>query len=104
MRSVADLLRVDAETYDRKAADYAEPNDPFKNFREAEQFRAACLRGREPSCEVASSLTLIGLKLSRLKNIGVYNQAKNESVLDTLGDLRVYLAILEAQLRKELVA
>ena len=98
MSAVADILRNDAITYERKAADYA-PVDPWENFRTSATF-AGRLAGTNVS-HIESCLMLIGLKISRLQTLGLFGAAKNESVLDTVGDLRVYLAILEAMLREQ---
>ena len=94
-RTVPELLRADAELYERKAADYASSANPWENFRSAARF-AGRLAGKELDERDACAL-LIGVKISRLETLGRREPA-NEGVADTLRDLRVYAAILESML------
>lgn len=97
--SVPEILKTDAETYARKAADYApEVTDPWENFSFSSMFMARVGRGVEDGSPILATLVLIGVKISRMMTLGVMGKAKNEALKDTLQDLRVYLAILEAQL------
>lgn len=107
MSKVPEILRGDADTYEAKASDYApDPNDPFENFSFAGRFADRLTRDQfavtlRPATrqQVAACCVLVGVKISRLMTLGLFGAAKNESVLDTIRDLRVYLAILEAMLR-----
>ena len=107
MSTVPELLRGDADTYEAKAKDYApDPNDPFENFSFAGRFAERLVDGvlqttmsRDRLNRVCACCVLIGVKVSRLMTLGLFRPAKNEGVLDTIRDLRVYLAILEAMLR-----
>lgn len=107
MSTVPELLRGDADTYEAKAKDYApDPNDPFENFSFAGRFAERLVDGalqttasRDRLNQVYACCVLIGVKVSRLMTLGLFRPAKNEGVLDTIRDLRVYLAILEAMLR-----
>jgi hypothetical protein len=96
--NVLDLLRSDVLTYARKAADYAPGADPFENFRFAATFAARVCRGLPDTDPRRAAATLIGVKISRLMSLGIAGEAQNEGVRDTLADLRVYAAILEALL------
>lgn len=108
MSTVPELLRGDADTYEAKAEDYApDPNDPFENFTFAGQFAGRLVDGAaltttspEWRRRIVACCVLIGVKISRLMTLGLFRTAKNEGVLDTIRDLRVYLAILEAMLRE----
>lgn len=76
------------ETCSSKNKDYAN-EDALSNFRESAEFA-----GVTPA---QSALVLIGTKISRIKNLlrkgGVAN---NESLQDSLKDLRVYTMLYEA--------
>lgn len=97
---VAELLEADAELYARKAADYApDAGDPFENFRSSSSF-ASRVGGREVR-PVDAALVLMGVKISRLQTVGASGKARNEGFRDTLRDLRVYAAIVEALLEEE---
>ncbi len=98
MSRVSEILTADAEIYDRKAADYAPGSDPWENFRASAAFMAAVCRGLPEDDLKRATVLLIGVKISRLMTLGLVGKAKNESIKDTLRDLRVYTAILEAQL------
>ena len=96
--SVADALRKAADTYEKKAADYApDPGDPFENFRYAAEFALRVGHRISPADPRYTTLTLIGVKLSRLRTVGIDGKASNEALVDTLEDLMVYLAILKEQ-------
>ena len=107
MSKVSEILRGDADTYEAKASDYApDPSDPFENFTFSGWFADRLTRDQfavtlwpTTRRQVAACCVLIGVKISRLMTLGLFGAAKNESVLDTIRDLRVYLAILEAMLR-----
>lgn len=111
MSTVPELLRSDADTYEAKAKDYApDPNDPFENFSFAGRFAERLVDGvlqttmsRDKLNQVCACCVLIGVKVSRLMTLGLFRPAKNEGVLDTIRDLRVYLAILEAMLRGDAI-
>ena len=96
--NVLEILRGDALTYARKAADYAPNADPNENFRTAATFAARVCRGFPETDPRRAVATLIGVKISRLMTLGLARDAQNESVKDSLADLRVYAAILEALL------
>lgn len=93
---VAEILQADAALYERKAKDYApDPEKPYENFTSAAAF-ASRFRPLRP---VDVVLVMVGTKLSRLATVGLQpGAATNEPVIDTLRDLRVYLAILQAML------
>lgn len=96
--AVAKLLHGDAFTYTRKAADYApDPTDPWENFTFAADVAARICRGLPGDDKRRATALLIGLKVSRLMTVGLAGKASNEAITDTLGDLRVYAAILQAQ-------
>ena|ERR1035438_3813569 len=99
MPSVLEILRSDALTYSRKAADYTiQGSDPFENFRFSASFAARVCRGLPETDPRRAVATLIGVKISRLMTLGLAREAQNEGVIDTLSDLRVYCAILEGLL------
>ena len=112
MSKVSEILRGDADTYEAKASDYApDPNDPFENFSFAGRFAGRLVDGvfqtttsRDRLDQVYACCVLIGVKVSRLMTLGLFRPAKNEGVLDTIRDLRVYLAILEAMLRGDAIS
>lgn len=96
--AVAKLLHGDAFTYTRKAADYApDPADPWENFTFASHVAARICNGLADDDKRRATALLIGLKVSRLMTVGLAGKASNEKIDDTLGDLRVYAAILQAQ-------
>lgn len=96
--AVAKLLHGDAFTYTRKAADYApDPADPWENFTFASAVAARICKGLADDDKRRATALLIGLKVSRLMTVGLAGKASNEAIDDTLGDLRVYAAILQAQ-------
>ena len=97
MSAVAEIFRSDAAVYDRKAADYAPGGDPWENFNFAAAFASRVCEGLAPDDLRRATVVLIGIKLSRLMTLGLVGPAKNEAITDTLKDLRVYAAILEAQ-------
>jgi len=97
--TVPDLLRADAEVYERKAADYAPGSDPHENFRFASQFAARLCESLGEDDVRRATAVLIGVKISRLQTLGLGRKARNEGIIDTLSDLRVYLGILEDQHR-----
>ena len=96
--TVPELLRADADVYERKAADYAPNADPWENFRFAATFAARVCAGLPEDDPRRACALLIGVKLSRLQTLGLCRPAANEGVRDTLSDLRVYLAILTAMM------
>ena len=95
--AVAKLLLSDATVYDRKAADYAPGADPWENFRFSARVAAAICRGLPDDDPRRAAAVLIGVKVSRLMTVGLGRKASNETIIDTMRDLRVYVAILEAQ-------
>lgn len=96
---VCELLKRDASIYRQKAMDYApDPGGPWENFEYAARFVGGVTKKDVTREDIA--LALVGVKLSRLATVGLAREAKNEAVADTLGDLRVYLAILEAMLEE----
>jgi hypothetical protein len=97
-RTVPEILRADAGTYQRKAADYAPGTDPFENFRFSAVFAARVCRGLPDTDPRRAAAVLIGVKISRLMSLGLAGEAQNENVIDTLSDLRVYVGILESLL------
>lgn len=97
MSRVPEILRADADVYEKKAADYAPGSDPWENFRFASHFAARVCLDLAADDPRRATVTIIGVKLSRLMTLGLAGEAKNEAVEDTLKDLRVYAAILEAQ-------
>lgn len=94
---VAEILHADADLYERKAADYSpDPARRFENFEEAARFASGVTgKALEP---VDVAIVLMGVKLARLRSLGVAGVARNEAVVDTLRDLRVYAAIVEAMI------
>lgn len=76
-----------------KQNDYAKMEDPWLNFREAAEF-VSKTRGVEFSY-LDGAYYLLGLKISRLKNLGQRDPA-NESKHDTLQDFRGYAGIIQA--------
>jgi hypothetical protein len=98
---VPTILTRDGETYARKAADYAPGPDQFENFTFSANFAARVCRGLPDGDQKYATATLIGVKVSRLMTLGLVREGANECIKDTLMDLRVYLAILEAQLVPE---
>src|ERR1017187_5472579 len=96
--NVLEILRGDALTYARKAADYAPNAAPNETSRTAPTFAARVCRGLPETDPRRAVATLIGVKISRLMTLGLARDAQNEGVSDTLSDLRVYCAILEALL------
>ena len=104
-QTVPDILRRDADKYESKAADYApDPENPFENFRFAGMFADRLMRDAPDWLpvhvrrEMQANCTLIGVKISRLMTLGLFGKAKNEDVLDTVKDDRVYGGILEAMM------
>lgn len=97
MSKVGDILTCDATVYDKKAADYAPGDDPWENFRTSAAFAAAVCRDLPEDDPRRSTCVLMGVKISRLMTLGLGGKATNEAIVDTLRDLRVYTAILEAQ-------
>jgi len=100
--SVASALRRAADTYERKALDYA-PNedDPYENFKFAAKFAARVGSGLPDWDQRRATLVLIGVKLSRMHTLGLCRDASNEAISDTIEDLMVYLAILKEQCVRE---
>lgn len=79
------------ETLTAKQTDYAN-EDPFNNFREAAQTAGITER------QIA--LALVGIKLSRIRNLEQNNkEAVNEPLLDSYLDLAGYAIILYALAR-----
>lgn len=103
MSGVAEILRKDADVYDRKRADYSPGDDPFENFKFAAKFAARVCDGIPLDDQRRAAATLVGLKISRLMTVGLTGDPKNEGVLDTFGDDRVYNAILETMHREAAV-
>lgn len=97
MSRVPEILRADADVYEKKAADYAPGSDPWENFRFAADFMARVCRGLPEDDLRRATVLLMGVKISRLMTLGLTGDAKNESITDTAKDLRVYTAILEDQ-------
>lgn len=97
--NVPEILRKDAGTYERKAADYAPGTDPYENFQFSAEFAHRLCEGLPTDDRRRATATLIGVKISRLQTLGLARAANNEGILDTIGDLRVYLGILEDQQR-----
>ena len=97
MSRVAEILMDDGIVYSQKAADYAPDGDPWQNFCTSAAFAAAVCRGLPENDPRRSTAVLIGVKISRLMTLGLTKEAKNEAIKDTMRDLRVYVAILEAQ-------
>jgi len=97
--NVPEILRNDAGTYERKAADYAPGTDPYENFQFSAEFAHRLCEGLPTDDRRRATATLIGVKISRLQTLGLARAANNEGILDTIGDLRVYLGILEDQHR-----
>lgn len=91
-----EILRTDADLYERKAADYANGGDPFENFRFAATFTARVCRGLPETDPRRAAALLVGVKVSRMMTVGLGGRASNEAILDTVRDARVYLGILEA--------
>lgn len=89
LESVRDTYDTAYEICARKNSDYAEDQDPFKNFKAAE------LVGL--TVEQALLLQMTN-KLSRVGNLLGGKEIKNEAVEDTLLDLINYTAILRAYL------
>jgi hypothetical protein len=94
--NVSDTLRADAALYEKKARDYANGDDPFENFRFAANFTARVCREMTDHDPRRATVALCGVKISRMQTLGFSGDAANEGILDTIRDLRVYLAILEA--------
>ncbi len=92
----APILFGDIQVLLRKAGDYS-PRSAFENFDTASYFTKK-VTGTEMD-RIHSCLLLIGTKISRIMTVGL-NKPKNESLYDTLSDLRVYLAIFESMLRE----
>lgn len=98
VRPVPALLRADADLYEKKAGDYAPKiEDPWENFKFAAHFAARVCLDLAAHDPRRATVTILGVKLSRLMTLGLAGAARNEAVEDTLKDLRVYAAILEAQ-------
>jgi len=96
--SVSSVLRSAADLYEKKRLDYApDPNDPYENFRFAAGFAARVGSGLPDWDQRRATLTLIGVKLSRMNTLGLCRDASNEAISDTIEDLMVYLAILKEQ-------
>lgn len=76
-----------------KQADYASSHDPWLNFREAADFTNRTRGITINALDVA--YVLLGVKISRLQNLGS-RVPSNESIAETLRDLRGYSAIIEA--------
>jgi hypothetical protein len=90
--TLADLFTEDLSIVEGKGADYAKEDDVFSNFRFAANAAGVTIN--------QVFLVLYGIKIARLENLlapGPNEPApRNESVLDTIGDLRRYAAIHEA--------
>lgn len=93
--TVPNILRADADLYERKAADYAPGGDPFENFRFAATFASRVCRGLPETDPRRAAALLMGVKISRMMTLGIAGRASNEGFLDTARDLRVYTGIFE---------
>ena len=96
--NLLDVVRSDATLLERKQNDYSTADDPWLNFREAAEF-VSKTRSVNFS-HVDAAYFLLGLKMSRLKNLGKRDPA-NESKHDTLQDLRGYSAIIQTMEQEE---
>ena len=74
------------ETHDTKNEDYAEEGNPYSNFEEAGE-TAGITTDQQ-------FLSLIGVKLARLRQLFSGKTPNYESLEDTLKDLAVYATIL----------
>ena len=78
------------EVLDRKAHDYATGKDSLSNFKDT------ALMADIPVEKVF--MTILGIKMCRLRELTGGKQAKNESVSDTLMDMKNYLSLFQAYL------
>jgi hypothetical protein len=87
--TISDVFADDLAKLDDKRSDYSKTTDPFSNFHFAAE-AAGCTINQV-------FLMMYGVKVARLENLlNSGSTPKNESVLDTIGDLRRYAAIHEA--------
>lgn len=89
---ILDALDELREVLTAKQHDYA-GEDPFDNFRES-----AALAGIEPD---ESMLNLVGVKLSRIRNLRRGKDPVNEPLLDSYKDHAGYAIILYAYAKQE---
>ena len=81
-----ELLKRIGDLHDKKNSDYADPEDPFSNFRACEGFDIPAWKG---------VMVRMSDKWSRLCNLSQTDTAiVNESFEDTCLDLAVYSLIL----------
>jgi NTP pyrophosphatase (non-canonical NTP hydrolase) len=97
-RTILDIAKDDVALLERKQDDYANAGDPYLNFREAAEFVNKA-RGTSINA-LDGAYYLLGLKVSRLKNLGK-RKPKNEPKVDTLQDLRGYSDIIQAMEEEE---
>ncbi len=83
-----------AELHDKKNHDYAQVNNPYSNFEEAAASAGVTVE--------QVFLTLIGVKLARLKELTTANKTpNNESIQDTRMDLAMYAALLASYFNED---
>ena len=97
IKKLKKIQQKDIETVKKKNADYANTNDPFQNFRMVENTGLCTLE--------KGILVRITDKIQRITNIlGNKNrqtQVKDETITDTLSDLRNYATILQAYIEQK---
>jgi len=88
------------EIHVRKSHDYASTQEILGNFK-----RVASLLGTlkvDPSCPKGVAIIYIMLKIDRLCNLIFWGKKpKNESIQDTIDDLKNYCDLLEACIKDE---
>ena len=84
----------DLEIVKRKNSDYADGQDPFQNFRMVENMGLCSVE--------AGILVRMSDKMQRIANLlSREAMVKDESILDTLSDLRNYANILQVYLESK---
>jgi hypothetical protein len=90
---MAELYAYNVELSRRKNSDYADNEDPFKNFRACEFYGVSAARG---------IIVRMSDKLTRVANLLDRDAAvRDESILDSLSDLANYSMILRMYLENE---
>lgn len=93
---ISAILKAATGISERKRSDYAGV-DPDDNFISSAQFAADICKGLSETDPRRSTAVLIGVKLARLRNLGLTGGPKNEPIGDTLDDTINYVAILRRQ-------
>lgn len=92
-RGLLEIVESDCALLAGKQADYASEQDPWVNFRESAEFVNKTRGLNVTPLDIA--YMLLGVKISRLRNLG-QRRPMNESITETLKDLRGYSAIIQA--------